>query len=252
MKIKLLFFLLAISSISVAQDFQLKKSVLIVSFNPQMFNNQGAKAMLEYSKMSYDEMVTFFNKEMTKYLSLSMSIKDTINTFQLNTALTTNTTEDLYNIWALQGYFLSPIPKEQKKNVDPSSNLIGKKPPKHKTGEIATEINSLKGNFLDSKINDTKAFATICRRLKMHYIIIINELDIKEDYSNPYNVGKNNFSRQIQVHFTLFNNKGVSIAGNVATVDFSSHENDITKITAQYFPLAADKIRAFILPYIKK
>ncbi len=250
MKIKLFLLSLVLGFTSVAQIAKFDKSVMLVSFNPDMFNNEGAKAMLEQSKMSYDEMVAFFNKELVSNLATDLS--DTVNTYPLSAAMTTNTTEDLYDIWACMGYMLSPIPKDQKRNVDPSSNLIGKNPPKDKNGEVATEINSIKGNFLDSKINDKKTFAAICRRLKMQYIVIINELDIKEDYSNPYAVGKNDYTRQIQVHFTLFNNKGVSLAGNVATVDFSSKENDIKKITASYFPIAAEKIKNFLLPYINK
>ncbi len=249
MKLKLLISLLYISSFVNAQDTLFHKNLIIVSFSPDMFNNEAAKAMLQQSDMSYDEMVHFFNKEMTYYLGVVF--QKNIKTFSLNTSLTTNTTEDLYTIWTLQNYFLSPIPKDQKRNVDPSSKLIGRKQPKNTNGEVVQKINSLTGNFLDSKIADKKTFMGITRKLHGNYVLIINELDIKEDYSNPYAVGRNDYTRQLQIHFTLFNNKGIKITGNVATVDFSSRENNIKKVVETYFPVAATKIKSFVMPYFK-
>ncbi|MCD6366996.1 MAG: hypothetical protein J7L46_05600 [Bacteroidales bacterium] len=249
MKLKLFLFLFGISILTQAQDSLFHKNLVIVSFNPDMFNNQAARPMLQQSGMSYDEMVNFLNKEMTYYIGVAF--QKIIKSFSLNTSLTTNTTEDLYTIWTLQGYFLSPIPKEQKRNVDPTSKLIGRKNPKNNGGEVIPEINSLKGNFLDSKIADKKTFMGITRKLHANFVLIINELDIKEDYSNPYAVGKNDYTRQLQIHFTLFNNKGEEVAGNVATVDFSSKENDIKKVVESYFPVAANKIKLFVLPYLQ-
>ncbi len=249
MKLRLFFFLFGLSILSQAQDSLFHKNLVIVSFNPDMFNNEAAKPMLQQSGMSYDEMVSFLNKEMTYYLGVAF--QKNINTFSLNTSLTTNTTEDLYIIWTLQNYFLSPIPKEQKRNVDPTSKLVGRKQPKSSGGEVVPKINSLKGNFLNSKIADKKSFLSITRKLHANFILIINELDIKEDYSNPYAVGKNDYTRQLQIHFTLFNNKGTEIAGNVATVDFSSRENDIKKVVETYFPVAAGNIKLFLLPYLQ-
>ena len=249
MKLKLFLFLFGISILTQAQDSLFHKNLVIVSFNPDMFNNQAARPMLQQSGMSYDEMVNFLNKEMTYYIGVAF--QKIIKSFSLNTSLTTNTTEDLYTIWTLQGYFLSPIPKEQKRNVDPTSKLIGRKNPKNNGGEVIPEINSLKGNFLDSKIADKKTFMGITRKLHANFVLIINELDIKEDYSNPYAVGKNDYTRQLQIHFTLFNNKGEEVAGNVATVDFSSKENDIKKVVESYFPVAANKIKLFVLPHLQ-
>ena len=249
MKLKLFLFLLGVSILTQAQDSLFHKNLVIVSFNPDMFNNEAAKPMLQQSNMSYDEMVNFLNKEMTYYIGVAF--QKIIKSYPLNTSLTTNTTEDLYTIWTLQNYFLSPIPKAQKRNVDPTSKLIGKKKPKNTGGEVVPEINSLKGNFLDSKIADKKTFMGITRKLHANFMLIINELDIKEDYSNPYAVGRNDYTRQLQIHFTLFNNRGEEIAGNVATVDFSSKENDIKKVVELYFPVAARNIKLFVLPYLQ-
>ena len=249
MKLKLLILFLGLSIFSQAQDSLFQKNLVIVSFNPDMFNNEAAKPMLQQSGMTYDEMVTYLNKEMTYYLGVAF--QKNIQTFSLNTSLTTNTSEDLYTIWTLQNYFLSPIPKDQKRNVDPTSKLIGQKKKKSSGGEVVAEINSLKGNFLDSKIVDKRTFTGITRKLHANYVLIINELDIKEDYSSPYAVGRNDYTRQLQIHFTLFNNKGNTIAGNVATVDFSAKENDIKKVVSSYFPIAANKIKLFLLPFLQ-
>jgi len=249
MKLKFLILFLGLSIFSQAQDSLFQKNLVIVSFNPDMLNNEAAKPMLQQSGMTYDEMVTYLNKEMTYYLGVAF--QKNIRTFSLNTSLTTNTSEDLYTIWRLQNYFLSPIPQDQKRNVDPTSKLIGQKKQESSGGEVVSEINSLKGNFLDSKIGDKKTFTGITRKLHANYILIINELDIKEDYSNPYAVGRNDYTRQLQIHFTLFNNKGSAIAGNVATVDFSAKENNIKTVVNSYFPIAANKIKLFLSPFLQ-
>ena len=244
-----MFFFLLASSFVYAQDSLSHKNLVIVSFNTDMFNNQASKAMLMYSGMSYNEMVEFFNQSLIRYMDIKF--RNHIKTYSLSIALTTNTTDNLYKIWSLQSYLLSPIPKTQKRNVDPSSFLATEKQPKGSKGELVQAINSLKGNFLDSKINDKKTFSKIFRKLYADYVLIINELDIKEDYSNPYSVGSNDYSRQLQVHFTLFDNRGNKITGNVATIEFSSQENNIKEIATKYFPMIADKIRYFIGDYIK-
>ncbi len=249
MRFKLVFLFFGISIISQAQDSLFQKNLVIVSFNPDMINNEAAKPMLQQSGMTYDDMVTFLNKEITYYLG--MVFQKNIRTFSLNTSLTTNTSEDLYTIWTLQNYFLSPIPKDQKRNVDPTSKLIGQNNQDSSDGEVVSEINSLKGNFLDSKIVDKRTFMGITRKLHVDYVLIINELDIKEDYSSPYAVGRNDYTRQLQIHFTLFNNKGIAIAGNVATVDFSAKENDIKTVVESYFLVAANKIKLFLLPFFQ-
>ena len=225
------------------------KMLAIIPFNPDMFNNEGAREMLLNSKMKYDDMVSFFSNELIRYLS--DELKKYTETYPLNNkTLTTQGDDNLFAIWSVQNYLLSEIPESTTSTITPPSKLAGKQKNKKFHEEINGNVDELKHKFLDSKIIDKQTFLSISRNLKANKFLIINEFDIKEDYTNPYEVGKNDYRRQIQIHYTLFDAKGQKITGNVAVINFSSKENNIKTIAEIYFPILGKKIKDFILSYL--
>ena len=217
--------------------FSQSGNVLVVPFGDRMFYNEATSSMLKASGFSYSEMINYLESSLVSEIQKQGGR----GFISCTGAVTTGEHQDLKSeVRSLLDFYLKPISDVKKRKVGlfgrPSSKLEGKKEKADiKNGETVSLIGDNKTSYIASKVNSKRQFARLVKDVGVGKVLVINEFDIKEDRSSPYNNG-NEYLRQIQAHFTVFDSKGNPVAGGVAVENFSSSENDIKKIVKSHFP----------------
>ena len=220
--------------------------LFVVPYYPDMYNNGAAKQIIAETNIDYNKLNTIISQALLRHIQ--QAFPDSVVTIvHSNASTTTADFHPIESIWSLLDYTMAPLPNKSYVLIGAQSKLSNRKISQKRTGELRPVIRSTTHSFLDAKITDKRTFSKIAHRLKCDYILVINEFDIKVDYSDPYATGRNDNKRQIQVHYSLFDKTGKHIAGNVSAVNFSSRENNIHNIIYTYF----NKLAQQIVDYLK-
>ncbi len=219
-------------------------NILIVPFGDRMFYNEAAADMLKVSGLSYSEMVKEFEN------GLVAAIQSEGGRRFISPAGVTTTSQDVdvkMRVRSLLDFYGEKISskstaKKAKLFAKSSSKLENKNPRGEKQGEVVSIIGSPGNQFISSKVNSKREFSKLCKELGVSKVLVINEMDIKEDFSSPYNNGTEHL-RQIQIHYSLFDNRGKKLSTGIILKNFSSSENNVREIIRLYFKdLAKDLI----------
>lgn len=75
------------------------------------------------------------------------------------------------------------------------------------------------------------------------YIVTINQMEVKTDYSKCIDRELGVFTRRIKVHYNVFSPEGKMIYGDVITAKYNSTSNDLDQIIMDNFGFLGDYIR---------
>lgn len=224
------------------------KSILIVPFSFDLYNNQESKDMAPASKMEYEQMINFMRMSLDS--AIVGSLKDSVRVISLLTNFTSNTESDLEYVHGHSIYYMAekPIPLVEsdqkydlfvnKKNGSSPSPLAKN----IKEGEIVSEKEDISNKFLNVKFDNPALINNIATKYQTRYLLFITEFDLFGDYSNPYSVAEKTYFRTIRVHYSIYDNTGEFIHGNFVTKEFPAVENDVVTVCRENFPEIAKKI----------
>lgn len=94
------------------------------------------------------------------------------------------------------------------------------------------------------KVKDPDLYRYFNQHYAVDYYLFINQFEIHTDYTNCLDRTKNDFVREFQVHYTIFDNQGTLIAGNRVKIPYVSHVNDIEKIVRDNLNQMAQRMLA--------
>lgn len=265
--------LLLIFTVVTSQSIDKKhlKTVMVVPFNPNIYNNEATKDMIDFSGMSYDELEFTLRMEFDR--SLHNNLADSCKSICLLQSYTTNeNTIDVSEIYSYSNYYLSEskvfVPTKNKKfrlsNVASDKSLDTEKDTakyrskkqeydkKNKAnnitnGELTSEVKNNNDKFLNVKFKNDEFLQNLSKKFAIDYFLFINEFDIKGDYSDSYAVGKKSFDMSIIVHYSIFNSSSEYIFGGAAIVDYPAYISDPKIVISTYF----DKLSSFIIKDIE-
>ncbi|HBF88310.1 MAG TPA: hypothetical protein DDX39_06670 [Bacteroidales bacterium] len=256
MKEKLIIFLILLSTIVHAQDFDsikvetkiiVDKTVLVIPFNTKVYNNDADEAIAKETGKTFEQILNYLRLAFDQHLIKSLS--DTCHSISMLSSYTVSANEDLQMIYSVSNYVLSDAMdyKEGKTSLYLKSNLASeKKSKKHDTGsrkgEVVSTVANNEDKFLHVKFTDDNFIKNIAHQYQIDYLLFINEFEILGNYTNPYEVGKNEHTMLIKVHYSLYNASGKYLFGSFATTEYKAYINDITKISSEYFPLINSQI----------
>jgi len=223
------------------------KSVLIVPFNYDLYNNQESEKMAEASDMEYEQMINYMRLSLDS--AIVKSLKDSIKVTSLLSNYTAGVTSDIEYVHGHSIYYMmnKPLPVESdekyslfanKKNTSTESPLNGT----IQKGDIVSKVEDNSKKFLNVKFDDINLINNITTKHQTRYILFITEFDLYGSYSNAYPKVGGNFSRVIRVHYSIYENTGEFVYGDFALAAFPSIENNVPTVCSAYFPEIADKI----------
>lgn len=229
------------------------KIILVVPFNPILYNNEASKEMIEASGMKYKQVQNFMRIELDK--QIHKVISDSCKSRSLLQSYTTQSDwDELENIYANSDYFLDEAMSfnSGKKPVSGKSNVATDREEKKKgkeekkgagnRGELQSDVRNNPGKFLNVKFREKDFLKNLAKRANADYFLFISQFEIKGDYSDPYKIQNMTYNREIKVNFSIFDHRGEYLYGSYAIMEFPAIQNDLQTISDEYFSKLAKEI----------
>lgn len=238
-----------------------EKTVLVVPFSLKLYNNEASKEMIEASGMQYKQVQNFMRIELDR--NLHKAISDSCKSRSLLQSYTTQTDwDELEYIYANSDYFFaeamsynpqkkplfnkSKVATDKEEEEDKTKKKKKKKEEEEQeirnNGDVRSDIRNDPDKFLNVKFREKDFLKNLSKKDNIDYFLFLNQFDIKGDYSDPYKVGNLSYNREIKVNFSIFSHDGQYLYGSYAIMEFPATENDLQKISDNYFEKLAREI----------
>lgn len=221
--------------------------ILLIPFDERLYLSEIDKNIAQETKMNFDQIRNAFRFGIDA--NLLMQFKSNYYTVSLLSD-TFMASRDIEYIYKSTGYKYEPVPEEtEKKNSLQKSNTKSGSPnqredkPKITNGQLTVEM-SYGNKFMNAVVENPALLATLNKKYKADIFIFINELDIKNDFQNTYDISSDSYQRKVIVHYTVFDKSGKQLDCGIASAHFSNKLNHPKKIMNACFPSIAQIIYA--------
>ncbi len=262
MRNTLLFIVLLVSGTLQAQHSTLRftdeainlsqKSVLVVPFESKMYLSDINKALAENNNLSSDQIIQRFTAAIDQSIYYAFQEKCKISSFY--GIEDTSVTEDLNYIYDnLQlEYELVSVTEDKSKAEQLKAKLKKKEDNSYQRGQVNNgqiiTTRDVRERYMKTVITDQKMLDSMHFKFDNDYFLFVNQLDIKNDYSDMIAVQQGSFDRVAQLHYTLYAKDGSILTTGISKTTFSNHQNDINKIISENFPILAYQIFEDLFP----
>ena len=262
MRNTLLFIVLLVSGTLQAQHSTLRftdeainlsrKSVLVVPFESKMYLSDINKALAENNNLSSDQIIQRFTAAIDQSIYYAFQEKCKISSFY--GIEDTSVTEDLNYIYDnLQlEYELVSVTEDKSKAEQLKAKLKKKEDNSYQRGQVNNgqiiTTRDVRERYMKTVITDQKMLDSMHFKFDNDYFLFVNQLDIKNDYSDMIAVQQGSFDRVAQLHYTLYAKDGSILTTGISKTTFSKLQNDINKIISENFPILAYQIFEDLFP----
>lgn len=108
-------------------------------------------------------------------------------------------------------------------------------------GQVMTKSDE-RERYMKAVVKEQQMLDSMHSKFDNRFILFLNELDFKNDYTDALAMQTMDYKREIKVHFTLYTKEGELLATGISKTMVASTENDIDHITSKYFPILAENI----------
>ncbi len=105
-----------------------------------------------------------------------------------------------------------------------------------------TKIDNNADKYFGVLVKDFKFFDYFNNKYSVDYYIFVNQFEVITDYDHCLDRTTENYVRTFVVHFSIFDSKGIQIAGNKHKQQYNSNSNNIDRITGDNLQAMADRI----------
>ena len=227
---KILLLLIVIFSINTfgQKQFERQKSFVIVPFYPNLYFNDLSRIWYKSGESkSQDQQIQAISQKILQLIGDSLSRN--YDVFDLNDVPSTYSNVDyLSELYQITGYaYHDTLPQRELSKKEKWKNKLSsmKKKDHSSMGELREQNKKRKHQFFNVNIKDKIKFRKITKDLDCHYILFINQVEVKGDFSSPYYNG-NERPYEIMIHYSIFNKTGKLIVGNktsITTTDKKAH-----------------------------
>jgi hypothetical protein len=227
----LLVLLLIASTVTKAQDSASTK-ILLVPFNPDMYLSDIEQDIIQNTKMSPDEYRAYFRRALD--LKLQGELKSYRPTVSLMSDQDGNDKKELRAFYGQAGYtYMEPVGKGLGKVTDKKRSLFEKKTAEDKAPLYITTRGDDK--FMNAAISDKKYFSELMTAYTCNYIVSINQLEFKTNYSSCIDLSRQVYRRELIIHYSIWDSNTKLIGGNFLVVYFPSDINKPQEIADKTF-----------------
>jgi len=244
------------------------KSVMIIPFDEAMYFSDSDQELARHNHKEPVEVMAMFRFGLSGMMNAR--IVTNYETRQILTDTAEGAALDLTNIYKSIGYHYDrpqPAilqdnrPREEPAKASMRDQLFGKEQANgnrenvEQAGQEADKYpmdeQPLERQYLNVKVHRPEMFQYLKNKYGTDLFVFLNQFELITDYDFCLDRATNNYERIIKVHYSIFDETGKQLAGNVAIVRFGSNSNDIIHIIRKNFPLTADYV-AENLPAPKK
>jgi len=227
----LIILLVLVTAITNAQDSASTK-ILLVPFNPDMYLSDIEQDIIQNTKMTPDEYRAYFRR--TLDLKLQGELKSYRPTVSLMGDMEGEDKKELRAFYGQAGYsYMEPVGKGLGKITDKKKSLFEKKSAEDKAPLYITTRGDDK--FMNAAISDKKYFSELMTANTCNYLVSINQLEFKTNYSSCIDLSRQVYRRELIIHYSIWDSNAKLIGGNFLVVYFPSDINKPQEITDKTF-----------------
>lgn len=211
---------------SVGMESSQKGEVLLAAFDPIMYFNDADKDIARVEGLSYSAIREKLQLELERAILYQLIGKE--KTISL---LISSFPEDQLN---LQKLHASISYKYQ--NVNGKESLANNV----RRGELKPS-GGKEEKFMNAYVLDDKMYKQLAKQYEIRKEIIINQFEIKNAFTDQYEIASGKYKRVLKVHYSILDNNGFNIKGGVAETAFTS-ETGLNEIIKNNLPVVAAQI----------
>jgi len=230
-KIAILFTLILITVVVRAQD-SASTRILLLPFNPDMYLSDIEQDIMQNTKMSPEEYRVYFRRVLD--LKIQGELKSYRPTVSLMGDQEGEDKKELKVFYGQAGYsYIEPVGKGLGKVTDKKKSLFEKKTAEDKAPLYITTRGDDK--FMNAAISDMKYFNELMTTNNCNYLVSINQLEFKTNYSSCIDLSRKLYRREVIVHYSIWDANSRLIGGNFLVVYFPSDVNKPQEIADKTF-----------------
>lgn len=223
-----------------------QKSVLVVPFESKMYLSDINKTLAEKNNLTSAQIIQRFTTAIDQSIYYAFQEKCTVSSFYgLEDETVVEDLSYVYDNLQIE-YELVSKTEDKSKAEQLKAKLKKKEDDTYQRGHINNgQIEStrdVRERYIKTVISDQKMLDSMHFKFDNDYFLFVNQLDIKNDYSDMIAVQQGDFERIIQLHYTLYAKDGTILTTGISSTKFSNKENDINKIISDNFPILAHYI----------
>ncbi len=225
--------------------------VLIVPFDPRIYYNDATEIIAKKTGESYRDIMHFFRDELNR--ALNIALMDSCIVIDLLTEDTRQAHQDISDLYTGISYEMKNAMQNKPEHPDyeedenffqkhlsfRSQKMESKTQEIEKTrieqGEIYQKRESMENKYVHITFTNPEVLKEISRRRGIDLFLFINQFDIKGVYE-PYMSGDPDSKRNLRVHFSMYDSRGLLTHGSFGHEEIPFHLDDKQKIVNRYFP----------------
>ncbi len=222
-------------------------SILIIPNEPFMYISEIDRAIGEKNNLNGDQLREKFAIAVDKYLYGEFSKKYNVLSFYLMDD--EDIEQDLTYIYTSRKLKYVDNPKataviEDGEIKDKLSKAF-KKPNRDNKDNYGGQLvvkDAPKDRFMDIEITNENLLDSLNKQFKAEVFLFVNQLEFRNLYEIYSKMEREEYQREIKVHYTLLTLDGDVLSKGISSSLFPASENDIDIITKSYFPILAKNI----------
>jgi len=247
-----MFLLLSVGLFSQTR-LQSQKSFVIVPFSPNLYFNDLSRIWHKTGESrSQDQQIRDISNTIMSLIGDSLSMY--YDVFDLNDVPSTYSNVDYFDAFRnITGYaYHDTLPQRKQKGLERLNKRWTKLKKKDRSsmGELRAQNKERQFQFFGVTIKDKIKFRRITKDLNCDYVLFINQVEVKGDFSSPYLNG-NERNYKIMLHYSIFNRNAKLIVGNKTSVITSDQKSSYKYFINTEIPRAVIQIVGNISKNIK-
>jgi len=210
-----------------------KSNILVIPFEPAMYNATGDQFICMKSKMTPGELSDMIRRSLTSTLVYNMSDVYNVEEPPNDLAHVNSDLSILYQITKfktlhkkLKAYYKGYPDRKIWSVFAPSYSNWGT----DCVNDNAQPPNIANHKFVQAEITKDSIYSLVCKRYNAHFCLFITQWEMMTRFKNCTDLTDQVFQRDIFIHYTLLDKDARFIDGGVVGTTYQSTTNDITKI----------------------
>ena len=229
--------------------------VLIVPLNPKLYFSDSDHALVEYNNRTSDQLMYRWRSAIDVNVTVYMMAARTVQSMLMDTSW--DVVQDIKAMFDGVSYSYEKSTKARKAEEEKEGKFINKlkgkvsdmtksgeskinHPTAGEIGKPAEEIDEFM--FMNIKMARPEMLEYYSEKYECDQFLFITQFELRTIFKEHSDRWTNKFSRQVAVHYALYDKHSKLMAGDVVRVNFNSNTNDLETIIRNTLPYAAQQI----------
>jgi hypothetical protein len=203
-----------------------KLNIVLVPFRPKLYMGLYDAPINKATKWDAKKIKYFFRKNTNALLATELKLKYGCIDLCSDTAKYALDLAYLYSNSSTSLIKLNNTESPSIKNTNTNKSI--------KKGRLVNTSVNLDLYYTHTKPNSLEVWKAFEKRFKSDVYVTINQFDMVPDDMNEIIKNENSTSRELKIHYSVFNQKGEHIFGDYAAILFPKTENNPELILSKY------------------